>query len=475
MNDAAVSPPAQAANSRALLWLVALGVFMQMLDSTIVNTALPAMAASLGESALRMQSVVVAYALTMALLIPASGWLADRFGTRRLFLFALSLFTLGSLLCAAAWSLHFLVIARVVQGVGGAMLLPVGRLAIMRSWPREEFLEAMSFVALPGLIGPLVGPTLGGWLVEAISWHWIFLINLPVGVIAVLATLRFMPDARGVVGRFDLAGYLMLAVSMLAISLSLDGVSELGLRHATAAGLFLLGMALFVTYWLHALRLPKPLFPQALFGVASYRVGILGNLFARIGSSAMPFLIPLLLQVGLGFTPLQAGMAMIPVAAAGMASKRAVVPIVQRFGYRRVLIVNTVLVGLMMASFALIGPGQPAWLRIAQLAMFGFVNSLQFTAMNTVTLRDLDAELASSGNSLLSMVMMLAMSLGVAAAGGALSAFSEAFGVEGGAAALPAFQATFVGVGVITAMSAWMFWQLESKRRFPVTRPVDPI
>lgn len=477
MSEPATSAPMAAppAASRALLWLVALGVFMQMLDSTIVNTALPAMAASLGESALRMQSVVVAYALTMALLIPASGWLADRFGTRRLFLLALCLFTLGSLMCAAAWSLHALVTSRVVQGIGGAMLLPVGRLAVMRSWPREEFLEAMSFVALPGLIGPLVGPTLGGWLVEAISWHWIFLINLPVGVIAVVATLRFMPDARGAVSRFDLPGYLLLAASMLAISLALDGVSELGLRHATAAGLFLLGMALFVSYWLHALRLPKPLFPQALFGVASYRVGILGNLFARIGSSAMPFLIPLLLQVGLGFTPLEAGMAMIPVAAAGMASKRAVVPIVQGFGYRRVLIVNTVLVGLMMASFALIGPAQPAWLRIVQLAAFGFVNSLQFTAMNTITLRDLDAELASSGNSLLSMVMMLAMSLGVAAAGGALSAFSEAFGVEGGTAALPAFHATFIGVGLITSMSAWMFWQLEPKRRFPVTKPVDPM
>lgn len=468
-------PGAPPVASRALLWLVALGVFMQMLDSTIVNTALPAMAASLGESALRMQSVVVAYALTMALLIPASGWLADRVGTRRLFVFALAVFTLGSLLCAAAWSLPALVASRAVQGVGGAMLLPVGRLAVLRCWPREGFLEAMSFVALPGLIGPLVGPTLGGWLVQVASWHWIFLINLPVGVVAALAALRYMPDARGAITKFDVAGYLMLALSMLAISLSLDGVSELGLRHAAAAVLFLFGMAMFVSYWLHAMRVGKPLFPQALFGVASYRIGVLGNLFARIGSSSMPFLIPLLLQVGLGFSPMQAGVAMIPVALAGMASKRAVVPIVERFGYRRVLIVNTVLVGLAMASFALIGPRQPDWLRVLQLAAFGFVNSLQFTAMNTVTLRDLEAELASSGNSLLSMVMMLAMSLGVAAAGGIVSTISQVLGVEQGPAALPAFQATFLAVGLVTAMSALIFWQLEPKRRFPVSRPADPM
>ena len=275
------------------------------------------------------------------------------------------------------------------------------------------------------------------------------------------------------VGAFDLAGYAMLALSMVAISLSLDGLSELGLRHATVAVLFLFGMAMFVAYWLHATRTPQPLFRLDLFHIPSYRVGILGNLFSRIGSGSMPFLIPLLLQVGLGFTPMQAGLHMIPVALAGMVSKRAVVPIVKRFGYRRVLLVNTIFVGFAMASFALIGPQQPAWLRIVQLAFFGLVNSLQFTAMNTVTLRDLDGELASSGNSLLSMVMMLSMSLGVATAGGVLAAFTEVFGGERGAATLPAFHATFVCVGLVTMMSALIFWQLEPKRRYPVPPPAD--
>ena len=315
-----------------LLWLVALGVFMQMLDSTIVNTALPAMAASLDESPLRMQSVVIAYALTMAMLIPASGWLADRFGTRRVFVCAIAVFATGSLLCAQSHSLAQLAASRVVQGVGGSMLLPVGRLAVLRSFPRGQFLRAITFVTVPGLVGRLIGPTLGGWLVETASWHWIFLINLPVGIAAGLATLRYMPDARRTVGRFDLGGYLMLSFSMVAISLSLDGLSELGLRHATVLMLLIFGMASFVAYWLHATRAPSPLFPLALFRVHTYRVGVLGNLFARLGSGSMPFLIPLMLQVGLGYSALDAGLMMIPLAVAGLFSKRCVVAIVREFG-----------------------------------------------------------------------------------------------------------------------------------------------
>jgi EmrB/QacA subfamily drug resistance transporter len=467
------TPTTPSPSQRPLLWLVALGVFMQMLDSTIVNTALPAMAHGLGESPLRMQSVVIAYALTMAMLIPASGWLADRFGTRRVFLVAIVLFTLGSLLCARSVTLAQLAGSRVVQGVGGAMLLPVGRLAVLRSIPRTEFLRAMSFVTVPGLIGPLIGPTLGGWLVQAASWHWIFLINLPVGLVAAVATARWMPDARSPVVRFDLAGYLMLSFSMVALSLALDGLSELGLRQATVLMLLIFGMASFVGYWLHASRAPRPLFPLALFGIHSFRVGVLGNLFSRIGSGSMPFLIPLLLQVSLGYTPMEAGLTMVPVALAGMLAKRYVVPLVRELGYRRVLVGNTLLVGLAMASFALIGPGQPLWLRVVQLSAFGLVNSLQFTAMNTITLRDLEGDLASSGNGLLSMVMMLSMSLGVAAASGLLAAFTGVFGSEHGVAALPAFRATFACVGLVTATSAWMFWQLEAERRSPLA-PAAP-
>ncbi|HEY1129761.1 MAG TPA: multidrug transporter subunit MdtD [Roseateles sp.] len=466
--------PQQERSLKLLLWLVAIGFFMQTLDATIVNTALPAMAASLGESPLRMQSVVVAYSLTMAMLIPASGWMADRFGMRRIYVAAILLFVLGSVLCAVASNLTLLVSARVVQGLGGALLLPVGRLVVLRTFPRERFLQAMSFVAIPGLVGPLVGPTLGGWLVEVASWHWIFLINVPVGVIGALATLRYMPaPSTEAVGRFDLAGYLLLAFGMVALSLALDGLSGLGLRQASVLVLMIFGLASLAAYWLHALRRPDPLFSPRLFQVGSLRIGLLGNLFSRLGSSCMPFLIPLLLQVTMGYSPAQAGMMMLPVAIASMSMKKLTTPLITRHGYRLVLVVNTLLVGLTMASFAFSSPDQPLAVRIAQLALFGAVNSLQFTAMNTLTLKDLGPAMASSGNSLLSMVQMLAMGMGVAAAGAVLAAFTAYFGGEG-VRTLSSFRATFATMALITIASAGIFWQLApaDSRVVPAERDV---
>lgn len=445
---------------RSLLWLVALAVFMQMLDTTIVNTALPAMARDLGESPLRMQSVIISYALAVALLTPASGWLADRFGTRHLFAAAVLVFTIGSLLCGAAQSLHQLVAARVLQGVGGAMLIPVGRLAVLRSYPRDQFLSAMSFIVVPALIGPLIGPTLGGWLTQALSWHWIFLVNIPVGIIGVGAALRFMPDFRAErPGRFDGAGYLVLATSMIAISVALDGLSSPDRPVWLTAALLLVGIGALIGYVRLARRNPAPLFPLRLFDLATYRIGMLGNVFARAGSGSMPFMIPLALQVGLGHSPLRAGTMMIPVAAAAMLSRVVVTPLVRLIGYRRVLSVNTVLVGMLMASFSLFTPNWPTWAHVLHFGVFGLLNAVQFTAMSAVTLQDLDAQLASAGNSLQSMVMIMSISIGVALASGLLALFGHWLPAEPGAA-MPVFRATFVCMGLLTSLSALVFMRL---------------
>ena len=454
--------PTSERSLKLTLWLVAIGIFMQTLDTTVVNTALPAMAASLGESPLRMQSVVIAYTLTMAVLIPASGWMADRFGTRIVFFSAIVLFTAGSALCASAQSLNQLVAWRVLQGAGGAMLLPVGRLAILRTFPRERLLPAMSFVAIPGLVGPLVGPTVGGWLSEWASWHWVFLINIPVGIAGGIATWLHLADSREAhPHRFDLGGYLMLAFGMAAISLALDGLSGAGMRHAPAFVLLIFGIVAVVAYWLHAHRKPDPIFPPDLFAIHTFTVGMLGSLFARIGAGAMPFLLPLLLQVSLGYSPSHAGMMMLPVAAAGMLSKRIATPLITRLGYRSVLVWNTLLVGSLMAVFALIGPTQPVGVHLLLLAVFGAVNSLQFTAMNTLCIKDLQPHNASSGNSLFSMIQMLSMSLAVTTAGAVLSAFTRVTDHGNPGDTLAAFHATFLCVGLITAASAWIFWQLS--------------
>ena len=471
MTDAADPDAVHSRSLRPLLWLVAASFFMQTLDATIVNTALPGMAASLGEPALRMQSVVIAYSLTMAMLIPGSGWLSDRFGTRRVFLGAIVVFTAGSVLCALSHSLLELTIARVIQGAGGALLLPVGRLSLLQAFPREQFLPAMSFVSIPGLIGPLIGPTLGGWLVQVASWHWIFLINVPIGIAGGIATLRHMPARRAdQVAPFDFPGYLLLAMGMVGISIALDGLSDLALHHATVLLLLTFGMVSLAGYWLRAAQQPHPLFPPAIFHIPTFSIGLLGNLFARLGNGAMPYLLPLLLQVSLGYAPFHAGLMMLPTSLAAMGSKRMAIPLIKRFGYRLVLVANTLLVGLAMAGFGLVGARQPLWAILLQLAAFGLVNSLQFTAMNTLTLKDLGGANASSGNSLLSMVQMLAMSLAVAAAGGLLAAFTDSFGHGN---ELRIFHATFLCVGLMTAASAWIFWQLpdddpESLKAAPV-------
>ncbi len=444
-----------------LLWLVAVGFFMQTLDSTIVDTALPAMAKSLGTSPLRMQSVLVAYSLTMAILIPVSGWVADRFGTRRVYMGAILVFVLGSLCCGLSQTLPQLVASRVLQGMGGALLLPVGRLAVLRAYPHERFLAAMSFVTIPGLIGPLLGPTLGGWLVQMASWHWVFFINLPVGLVGWAVAQRFLPDFRGMSYRLDAGGYFLLALGMALVSLSVNGAADFGWPKAMMVAVLVVGLVTLVSYWLRAARHPHPLFAPSLFKVPTLTIGMLGNVFSRLGSSGVPFLIPLLLQLGMGYSPANAGMMMLPIASAGMLVKRIATWSITRFGYRRVLVLNTLCVGLLIASFSLI-PDEPLWLLLPHLALFGACNSLQFTAMNTLSLRDLDSTQASGGNSLLSMVQMLAISLGIAVAGMVLAGFSGWWQARTGIEhALPAFRATFICLGAMTMASSWIFWQLS--------------
>ncbi|XZG69499.1 multidrug transporter subunit MdtD [Chitinibacteraceae bacterium HSL-7] len=446
---------------RMLPWIVAIAFFMQTLDSTILNTALPAMARDLGESPLRMQSVIIAYMLTVALMIPASGWLADRLGTRRVFVSAIVLFSAGSLLCALSHSLSQLVAARVVQGLGGALLLPVGRLAILRVFPKEQLLRALSFVTVPGLIGPLIGPTLGGWLVEVASWHWVFLINLPVGVVGVIVAWRFMPALQAAQTRFDWAGFLLFGSGMVLVSVALQGLGEHALPLATSLVLLFAGLAAMAGYWLHAARASTPLFAMSLFTIRTYTIGLIGNLFARLGSGAMPYMTPLFLQVGLGFAPTRAGLFMIPTVLGAMAAKVLVEPLIKRLGYRSVLVGNTLLLGLMIASFALVNHHTPDWLLVVQLSVFGAINSLQFTAMNTLALGDLDGDTASSGNSLLSVIMQLSMSLGVASAAALLAGFSAHVASPGGNALLGAFHATYICVGILSMLAAVIFMQLS--------------
>ncbi len=458
---------------RILPWIVAVAFFMQMLDTTILNTALPGMAASLNVDPLRMQSVVVSYMLATALFIPASSWLAERFGMRRVFVCAIGLFTLGSLLCAVSPTLEALAASRVVQGLGGALMVPVGRLIIIRTYPREQLVQQLSFITLPGLIGPVVGPVLGGFLVQYASWHWIFLINLPVGVLGAFLALRHMPKLpAGDAGHFDGMGFVLFGCSMVLITLAMEGFGELHLPRAQATLLCVGGLGAQALYWLRAGHMKEPLFRPRLFRVRSFCVGIMGNLFARLGSGAMPFLMPLFFQVALGYSPLMAGLTMIPMALAGIAGKRLINRMLRVMGFRRFLTVNTALQGIVTAGFFWVDSATPYLVLLALLALLGLVNSMQFTALNSIVLIDLPDDDSPSGNGLLSVTMQLANSSGVAMGAAVLAGFAGGFAVPGQAELMGSFHATYVAVGAIGILSALIFTQVpaEAGRRAGMTQ-----
>ncbi|AVA34801.1 MULTISPECIES: multidrug transporter subunit MdtD [Cupriavidus] len=465
MRTASASATDQAFSQKAMLWIVFAGFFMQTLDTTIVNTALPAMARSLGEKPLDLKPVVVAYTLTMAMLTPASGWLADRFGTRRVYFSAILIFVIGSVFCATAHTLTQLVIARVLQGIGGSMLLPIGRLAVLRNIPGEQYIAALAFVSIAGQVGPIFGPVLGGWLVQSASWHWIFLINVPVGLVGLFAVHRYLPAGEvDAAPPFDWIGCGLLSLCMVTFSLAL----ERGSVSSLSAALMAASIASALLYIPHARRHRTPLFRLALFREPNFTVGLVGNLVCRIGSGAVPFLLPLLFQLQLGYSPFHSGLMLLPVAISGTISKRWIVPLVNRFGYDIFLLVNTVIVGASIASFAAISPGWPLGLSIVQLAIFGAANSMQFAAMNGVTLKGLSREDAGSGNSLFSMVQMLAIGLGVTIGGGLVSLFSAKLGV-----AAPAYRLAFLSVGMITLASAMVFRRLDADLLNPKRTAVE--
>jgi MFS transporter, DHA2 family, multidrug resistance protein len=443
---------------RLLVLLVSIGFFMQGLDTTIINTALPSIAQHLQQDPLRMHSVVVAYVLSVAACIPLSGWLADKFGVRTIYFAAIIIFTFASLGCAFSNSLNQLIGFRVLQGIGGALLMPVGRLAMLKIIPRTQFLSAMSLMSLAGLLGPLMGPTLGGWMVEHASWQWIFLINLPMGILGAWMTYKVMPNiVESTVKAFDFSGFVMLFIAMVGLSLGIENFANPHQSIWLCLGLIVMSVIAMLGYAYHAHTHQNALFRSKLFANKVFTIGILGNSFARLGGNAIPFILPLMLQVAFGFDAFTTGLLMIPAVLGSLASKPIIRKLIQYLGYRRFLLTNTLLVGACIASFALTTADMPLWLRVIHLFIFGLLNSLQFVAMNTLTLKDLSQQDASSGNSFLSMIMMLSMTIGVALAGTLINIFSAYLGTT---AIEQAFHLSLICLGAINIITAAIFWQI---------------
>lgn len=452
-----------AAGKDFLPWLIAVAFFMQSLDTTILNTAVPVVSKSLDVAPLAMRSVLASYALSLGVFIPVSGWMADRFGTRNVFTWAIGLFTLGSMLCGLCSNIHLLVLCRLLQGCGGAMMVPVGRLTLARTFAKFELVRAMSFVAIPGLIGPMLGPIAGGLIVAYLSWRFIFFVNLPIGILGLYLVHLYMPDYREQNGKpLDIVGLILFGSGVALLSYVLEIFGDHTLSSIEILGLSALAVILIGGYGLYSLRTPSPLLQLALFRVRTFSAAVGGGFFTRLGIGGVPFLLPLLYQVGLGFTPIESGLLIMPQAMAALATKFLLPRILRRIGYRLVLISNTVVIGLILMAFATIGAGTPVWLIVAQAACYGIFQSLQLTSMNTLVYADVPQGMTSNASSIASTLQQLSLSFGVAAAGLTTALFVPSGIRSNPAAFIGGLHEAFLVLGGFTVLSTAIFWPLKA-------------
>jgi EmrB/QacA subfamily drug resistance transporter len=456
---------------RYLPWLVATALFMEQLDATIVNTAIPSIAASLQVTPLSLKSVVTSYILSLAVGIPVSGWMADRFGTRRVFFTAIAIFTVASVLCGLSVNAEMMVASRLLQGLGGAMMMPVGRLAIIRTFPKNELLGAMNFVILPALIGPLLGPTVGGLIVHWSSWRAIFFVNVPVGLMALFLVHRYMPDYKGAEPRpLDVIGLILFSSGTALLSWLLEIFGEHTLGMVTMLLMLGLSAALLAAYVWHASEHKHPLLRLAVLKVRTFRISVLGGFITRLGVGGLPFLLPLLYQLGLKLPAWQSGLLMMPTAAAAMGMKLIAPKVLARFGYRQVLIVNTVCIGLTIALFALVGPSTP-WFAIAGIGLLqGFFNSLQFSSMNTLAYADIEQKDSSMASTISSSFQQLSMSFGLASGSLVTAWFLGRVPQTDQLMVTSALHHAFLALAITTMLSSLVFWRLRRRDGESISR-----
>lgn len=461
---------------RYLPWVVAIALFMEQLDSTIVNTAIPSIATSLQVTPLSLKAIVASYVLSLAVGIPISGWMADRFGTRRVFAWAVAVFTASSIMCGLSISVPMLVAARIVQGLGAAMMMPVGRLTVIRTFPKSELLVAMNFVVIPALIGPLLGPTVGGLIVHWLSWRDIFFVNFPVGLAAQWLIHRYMPDYRGADPRpLDVVGLVLFGTGTALLSWLLEVFGEHQLDTLSVVIVLLISISLLLAYVVHAKRAEHPLLRLALFKVRTFRVSVIGGFVTRIGLGGMPFLLPLLYQIGMGLPVWQSGLLMMPAAAAAMVMKLVTTRILARLGYRKVLVVNTLMIGATMMLFSTVVPGTPLIFIVLLSLSQGFFNSLQFTSMNSMAYADIEPQDSSMASTIASSMQQLSMSFGLAFGSLVAAWYLGDVPQTNQLAVTGALHYAFLTLGTLTMLSSLTFWGLRPEDGGEVSKAGAPV
>jgi EmrB/QacA subfamily drug resistance transporter len=446
--------------ARLIPLIVASALFMENMDGTVIATSLPAMAADLGTDPVILKLAFTTYLLSLTVFIPISGWCADRFGARDVFRAAILVFTLGSVACGFSDSLEWLITARAIQGLGGAMMVPVGRLILLRSVPKNELVNALAYLTIPALIGPLIGPPLGGFITTYFHWRWIFWINIPVGILGLALVTIFMPDIRVKdVPRLDLRGFILSGAGLASL---VFGTTVLGRDILPSYGppfMIIAGALLLTTYVLHSRKAANPILDLKLLQIETYRSGVVGGSIFRIGAGALPFLLPLMLQIGFGLTPFQSGTLTCAAAAGALAMKFSAGRVLKAFGFRNVLLLNGLLSSAALASIGLFEPHMSFLVIVTVLLIGGFVRSLQFTALNAVAYADIDSDVMGRATSLYGVAQQLSLATGVAIAAFTLEG---ARAWRGDTALMPAdFAIAFFSVAALSALSLLSYRRLD--------------
>jgi EmrB/QacA subfamily drug resistance transporter len=446
--ESAVVP---ARNFRVTSLIVAAALLMEQIDVTVLATALPTMADDFGVTAVNMSVAMTSYLLSLAIFIPASGKIADRFGARNVFGAAIVLFTIGSVLCGQSRTLPFLVAARLVQGLGGAMMVPVGRLVILRTVTKAELVAAMSWVLVPGLIGPVIGPPLGGFIVTYLSWPWIFYLNVPLGIAALALALRFIPDIRETSSsRFDFPGLFLSGTALSCLIFGCEFASHGAGSMTLTLVLFAIGIVTGTLYILYARRASEPILDISLMKLPTFKLAVIGGSLWRIAGGSLPFLMPLMMQVGFGKSAAASGAITFMSSAGSMVMKASAPRVLRRFGFRNTMMWNAAIATVLLASCAAFRPAWPIWAIYGLLLVTGFFQSLQFTAYNTIAFADISPARSSAAMSFYSTFQQLMLSMGICVAATVLNAAAAA-----GRHAQPTLGDFSIALLTVTAISIW--------------------
>ena len=440
--------------------IIATALFMENMDGTVISTSLPAIALDLHQDPIVLKLALTSYMLTLAVFIPASGWVADRFGARTVFCSAIVIFTLGSILCGASSSLATLIAARVFQGLGGAMMVPVGRLVLLRSVAKSDLVSAMAYLTVPALIGPVAGPPLGGFITTYFHWRWIFWINVPIGILGVLLSLRFIENLREeAVPRFDFKGFVLSGVGLLSLISGLSVVGRGIAPYWVVAAMIAVGILSLAAYASHAEGNEEAILDLKLLKIPTFFAGVIGGLVFRTGIGAMPFLLPLLLQVGFGLTPFESGSLTFATAAGALMMKFTASTALRWFGFRQTLVVNGLISGAFLGACALFTASTPHWLLLLTLLTGGFFRSLQFTALNAISYADVDPPRMSRATSFASVSQQMSGAVGVAVAAMCVEAIQFSFGDSELVAR--DLSLAFVLVAIVSSLSVFVFARLK--------------